>query len=707
MNFTKILFSIFTIILALNLINAVSYKYVIPETFDPCLAGFCFDENPEITVTLEQSTFYVESDKTLDLYFVIKNTGNKTGNIIIQMQPSEDDEDYFTAERVSKELEILPNSEERVKYKIYIDEDAYDDDYRLPFKIIEYHYEKGEYKQESYFLYVRLYVEEFDLIDVYLEDNQICVNYDAPYYTNLVFYNDSSRTYYISPKIRSDLMTSIKSDLIEVRRDREVKVELKINKELPIGEYDILIKQDIYEDKVYSNAKHLEKTLTLEVVDCSVENLYAYMSTRTITMESNDSKQVSLTVANSTGEDMPVYFSYKTSDPSIAVAFPNQYLDLANNSSKQNNFKVITSNTDSGYKTITIVIETPYNTIERDITINVAKSDLEVSSNLLDIPLGLKGTQEITLENNTNTTMNLYLSIKPNYIDTLQLLSSNITLNAGQSKTIKVKITPNSLGNKEYNLIVKGSKNAEYTLNYTSNSEISNVNFVSSYDNKTNPKTNSWNNLSVTLTNPYNYTIYVGLSVQGHDIETRNLNIQLNPYQTRTVDLGYMPKANASKANLVVSSNLGNKEYPITMNLIYDIENPNALELVNVPTTVGYLKDKVTKETFKVRNPNNFSLNATIKIIDNENKVFAEKTFSIAPNAETNVDLEFTMTTNTSGIIKLIAGNSIKDYNVVFTEKTGFFETGLFGLGLGNTLSIIIGAIIIVGLLVYFIVRRY
>ena len=34
------------------------------------------------------------------------------------------------------------------------------------------------------------------------------------------------------------------------------------------------------------------------------------------------------------------------------------------------------------------------------------------------------------------------------------------------------------------------------------------------------------------------------------------------------------------------------------------------------------------------------------------------------------------------------------------------FETGLFGLGFGNTLSMIFGAIIIVGLVAYFIVRR-
>ncbi len=705
MNFTKIFFSIFAIVFALSAVSA----YYIPETFDPCLFGYCFDEEsePNITVTLEQTNYYIESDKTLDLYFVIKNTGDKAGNIIIQMQPSEDDEDYFTAERVSKELEILPNSEETVKYRIYVDEDADYEKYKLPFKIIEYYYNNGKYIQDSYFVYANLYVEEFDLIDVYLEDNQVCVNYDAPYYTNLVFYNDSSRTYYVSPKVKSDLMISTKSDLIEVRRDRKVKVELKINKELPIGEYDILIKQDIYEDTVYSNAKYLEKTLTLEVVDCVAENLSVYIPTRSLNMKSTETKQINFSLTNSTGEDMSVYLSYKTSDPSIAVTFPTQQVSVRDDYSYSNNFKIITSGTSSGYKTVTIIVETPYATIEKEITINVAKSDLELSTSTLDIPLGLKGTQEITLSNNTNYTMNLYLAIKPNYVDTLILNTNNLTLTAGQSKTIKVDITPNTLGNKEYIFVVSGTKNLEYVLNYTSNSEIDNVNFVSNYDFKTNPKVNTWNNLSVTLYNPYNFTTNVTLSVEGYDVQTKNLNIQLNPNQTRTVALGYMPGNNASKANLVIGSNLGTKTYPITLDLIYDTENPKPLEFKEVPTNVGYLKDKVTKETFKVYNSNNFSVNGTLKIIDNNNLVIAEKAFSVSPNSEENVEVKFSLSENTSGIIKLIAGNSVKDYNVVFTEKTGFFETGLFGLGIGNTLSIIFGAIIIVGLLVFFIVRRH
>jgi beta-galactosidase beta subunit/5-hydroxyisourate hydrolase-like protein (transthyretin family) len=706
MNPTKILFSVFALIFTISTISAL----YIPETFDPCLMyGICFEEEsePNITVSLEQTTFYVESDKTLDLYFIVKNTGDKAGNIIIQMQPEDDEEDYFTAERVSKELEILPNSEERIKYRIYIEDNADYDKYKLPFKIIEYYYKNGDYVQDSYFLYANIYVEEFDLIDVYLENNEICVNYDAPQYTNLIFENDSSRTYYISPKIRSDLMISVKSDLIEVRRDREVKVELKINKELPLGEYDLVIKQDIYEDTVYTNPKYIEKTLTLEVVDCVEENLFVYMPTKTLTMDSDDTKQVSLSVTNSTGEEMPVYFEYKTSDPSITVTFPNKYLSLKDNTNKQNNFKIITSNTSSGSKTVTIIVETPYTTIEKDITVNVTKDNLEISSNYIDIPLGLKGTQDITLTNNTNNNMSLYLAIKPNYTDILLLQTNNLTLSAGQSKTVKVEITPKTIGSKEYTFVIAGSVNKEYTLNYTSNSEVSNINFVSNYETKTNPKVNFWNNLKVTLYNPYNFTTMVSLKVLGNDIETKTLNIQLNPYQTRSVDLGYMPGASASKANLEVSSNLGSNTYPITMNLIYDTENPKALEIKEVPTTLGYLKEKTTKETFKVYNPNNFSVNGTLKIIDNNNLIIAEKTFSISPNSETDVDVEYKINTNTSGIIKLIAGNSVKDYNVIFTEKTGFFETGLFGLGLGNTLSIIIGAIIIVGLLVYFIVRRY
>jgi beta-galactosidase beta subunit/5-hydroxyisourate hydrolase-like protein (transthyretin family) len=706
MNPTKILFSVFALIFTISTISAL----YIPETFDPCLMyGICFEEEsePNITVSLEQTTFYVESDKTLDLYFIVKNTGDKAGNIIIQMQPEDDEEDYFTAERVSKELEILPNSEERIKYRIYIEDNADYDKYKLPFKIIEYYYKNGDYVQDSYFLYANIYVEEFDLIDVYLENNEICVNYDAPQYTNLIFENDSSRTYYISPKIRSDLMISVKSDLIEVRRDREVKVELKINKELPLGEYDLVIKQDIYEDTVYTNPKYIEKTLTLEVVDCVEENLFVYMPTKTLTMDSDDTKQVSLSVTNSTGEEMPVYFEYKTSDPSITVTFPNKYLSLKDNTNKQNNFKIITSNTSSGSKTVTIIVETPYTTIEKDITVNVTKDNLEISSNYIDIPLGLKGTQDITLTNNTNNNMSLYLAIKPNYTDILLLQTNNLTLSAGQSKTVKVEITPKTIGSKEYTFVIAGSVNKEYTLNYTSNSEVSNINFVSNYETKTNPKVNFWNNLKVTLYNPHNFTTMVSLKVLGNDIETKTLNIQLNPYQTRSVDLGYMPGASASKANLEVSSNLGSNTYPITMNLIYDTENPKALEIKEVPTTLGYLKEKTTKETFKVYNPNNFSVNGTLKIIDNNNLIIAEKTFSISPNSETDVDVEYKINTNTSGIIKLIAGNSVKDYNVIFTEKTGFFETGLFGLGLGNTLSIIIGAIIIVGLLVYFIVRRY
>ena len=88
------------------------------------------------------------------------------------MQPDEDDEDYFTAERVSKDIEILPNTEERVKYRIYIEDNSDFDKYRLPFKIIEYYYKNDKYIQDSYSLYANIYVEEFDLVDVYLENNK-------------------------------------------------------------------------------------------------------------------------------------------------------------------------------------------------------------------------------------------------------------------------------------------------------------------------------------------------------------------------------------------------------------------------------------------------------------------------------------------------------------------------------------------------------
>ena len=150
------------------------------------------------------------------------------------------------------------------------------------------------------------------------------------------------------------------------------------------------------------------------------------------------------------------------------------------------------------------------------------------------------------------------------------------------------------------------------------------------------------------------------MRVLGNDIETKTLNIQLNPNQTRTVDLGYMPGANASKANLEVSSNLGSNVYPINMSLIYDTENPKTLEIKEVPTTIGYLKNKTTKKTFKVYNPNNFSVNGTLKIIDNDNSVIAEETFSIGPNTEKEVETEYKLNNNTSGIVKLIAGNSAK-----------------------------------------------
>ena len=82
--------------------------------------------------------------------------------------------------------------------------------------------------------------------------------------------------------------------------------------------------------------------------------------------------------------------------------------------------------------------------------------------------------------------MNLYLAIKQNYTDVLNIKTSHITLKSGQSKTIEIEITPKTIGNKEYKFVIAGSMNKEFTMNYASNSEISNTNFVSNYNTKTN-----------------------------------------------------------------------------------------------------------------------------------------------------------------------------------------------------------------------------
>jgi len=705
---------LFTVlVLSFTSIHALDYDFPInPEI----ITAFIPDYEPEFTITLEDDSFYIEEDEYINIDFKIENNGYKNGFVKIQFDDTDEDyEDYFTINKTSDLIEVEGNSETTVRFKLYID-NVPSDEYDLRFDILTYYYDNsGDYKElDNDYEIVELNIDDFEDIDVRLDDSVICYGSDLPVKRQLIFYNDTSTKYYIDPEVESneDLWPQVKSDIIEIPRDDDTRVEILFRKVPEIGRYQLEIDQYLYKSKIYENKQRFKKTIDVYVENCEEYNTNFYINTKIQNIKTNDKVTYNYTFYNNSESDMPVFFSGYSSDQSIAVVFTNETLLASARHSYTGSFYVLTSeDTPSGVKTITLRAETPYTTFERTVQINVLKNNLNIEVSPIDVALGLKATQAITIENNTGSDVVLSLATDAQS-DDLVLLSENIVrIGNGLKKTIYAEITPRSIGSKSYDLIVSGTVNKTKTVYYSSNYEVHDVEFVASYPSKLNATANKWETMEVSLTNPYNFEATIKLRLSNsEDLTSKYSTVILKPKQSRTVGVQYIVNKNITniRTSLEVNTDISANTYLVNIAVT---PNPNLtlpLELKEFDGVVTYRNGSESTNTIKVFNPNNYPISsAKITVLDNEDNVLGETIFDILALEEKEVEFTFTLNSenDTTGRILINADSSENALDVIYT-KSGFFESGLFNLGVGGTISIILGALIIILIVLYFTLKK-
>jgi len=138
-----------------------------------------------------------------------------------------------------------------------------------------------------------------------------------------------------------------------------------------------------------------------------------------------------------------------------------------------------------------------------------------------------------------------------------------------------------------------------------------------------------------------------------------------------------------------------------------DTSFANALILVDAPTTIAFSGESSVK--LKVNNPNGFVIkDANIVLLDSEDKTLGYAKFVILPNETREIEVKFKLDSqeDITGSVVLNTSDVPNIYYVVYINDAGYFNNGLFNLGIGGTISIVLGAIIIVLLILYFALRR-
>lgn len=675
--------------------------------------NFNIVDSANISVSAEQLNYYVQHGETLDVKFFAENQGNLDGFVTIQLQPDEDDEDYFTSESTSKTQDVATNTEEEIKFKLKINEDTPSDEYTVPFKVLKYITDaQGETQQTSSIIKITLHINDYDPVDVKFEDDVVCANTGETFTTNLVFTNEGSKTYYILPKLKSeDLWPKVKSDIIEINEDIDTKVEVTFNKIPMIGEYKVKLEQDLYESKLYTNAKYFEKFLTVKVANCKSEFVNLFVNNDSISVKQGEKGTISFDLINTTGTSMPVSISAESDDPTLNVVVDNTDAVLSTGFDYVGHIYVYpTDYTSAGIKTVTVKATTPYSTETDSASIVVVKSGLNVTANPVEIPVGTKGAQTVSLQNNTGTKLSLNIYTIGEGSDIVTANTNAITLNAGETKTVTVGIVPKTLGAKKYTLQITGGFTLSKELFYGSNTSTTPSSFVVSYTANAETILGKTVLLPITLSNPYDSTITATIKFKGAEgVTSKIAYVVLNPKTQTSTTLEYTAyTAGTLKPTLEVSTELGVENYPVTLKVKADASSANVLEIQDMPTEIPFVNGNEVTISFKVSNPNAFEVKGnTLRLTLEDGTVVGEKTFNIGSNAEKDVTVKFTVESDeeTTGTVSLISGVSENEYTVDFVKDSSFGNAGLFGLGFGGTLGIILGIVIVVLIILYFSLR--
>jgi len=654
-----------------------------------------------VSATLNRDTYMLQRGDELKIDVTFKRvcSNNDSTDVFSQLYVEDDEQDYFETKRISREFSLKCGETKKVRFKVNVNNDTPPQDtYTFYFK---YHTANNSNFTEEKEITVN--VDNFEDIDVRLQKDTFCYNQDS-YETYLVYNNDSAEDYIISTKVKSnELWPNIPTKKVEVKSyDEKEKVYLKLNRKVSVGDYNLKIDTTVWKegDTLYKNPINFQKDLTVHIVDCKKSNAEFEVSNLINDVKLGQEGLAYLNVLNKGQEELPVELRVNTDDKSLVLVLETKSKILKAGDLLRDTLHIrSTKFTSPGIKTITLSLITPYQTITRNLVINVEESDLTSSYKVVKTQVGLKAVEEVILTNHSAVSMNLTLNAISGDNDLLTLNNNVLSLAPGESKSVLITISPKTEGYKKYNLQLRGDMTKDIELYYSVSGKAPTPMFVSNYTRNYNADATGTNNISVIVSNPYNFSETLTLGLDKSDLfKYTPQTVVLKPGETKVVNIPYfLGSVNAGNysANVVVSSDLGTNTLPIKVRVKPDLTNMSALTIIDMPVKLTFVKGEDTTYKFKVHNPNNMVVSNAVLQIKNGLDVLSMVPLTLNPNEDKEVEIVLNTDTNEFiGTVSVGVNDKTSDYTVTFTTVKSNMA-GLFGLGFGSTLGIILGLIIV------------
>lgn len=671
--------------------------------------------NNEVTLNVPKTTYLMESDDTFDVEFSVTNNSVSYDNPVTNSYKveftfeDEDDQDNFDIQKSVFTGDICgPNqydsycSTNDLKAKIHIRDRISSDTYKIYLELSVNDRFVGR-------IPISVSVDEHnDILDVKLEKDTFCID-EAPYSTNLIFTNDSSSDYYIIPKMKSDdLEPRVRDSEVKVDNDKERRVFIEFEREPAIGQYELEL--DSTYRRIGSNTENdIKKKMTVTISDCTSDNQNIIIRNSNISVRTGERVPIIYEIRNTANESMQVFFRVESQDSTLNVTQDLTNATIRAKGSITNTIYVTPNPSAQGTKRITVYASTPYASLSASTNVNIIKSNVDISQKSINAVLGTKTVADITVTNNTPSTVTINLTNTSNNDDTVYFAEDTLTLAPNETKIAKLNIVPRSLGTKTVTMNVGGDSSISKDIIYKVNATMQSPSFVDNYVQRMKVEKNSTNNLQVSLYNSNNFTIDLTIGLEGdEDIQSGSAQVTgLKPQERRAVNIpfsvGNIPPKKYNM-NLVVSTELGQKKLPVVIGVDTDVSNTSPLEVSNMPVSIPFAKGKAKEVTFKIKNNNSLTINdASIKIYDGQ-KLISTQVFTIGANETKDVKTSILLNNDSSSIGKVILSgtDSSKEYEFTLTPSDSFVDTGLFGLGLGNSIGVILGLIVLVLLFAFF-----
>jgi len=692
---------ILSLILSVFLIFVVSTNFVAAAQND-------------IDIQLVDSTIYVQNENQIDIeaYIIFNGSAsNDTLDALIELEFSNDAEDFFSTDNDTKKLTLIDGIPQKVKFFVDIADDVDRDTYTL--KLNVKNLETGEVYSKN----ISVNVDDFeDDLEIEVIDGIFCPN-DA-YEAKLKFRNESNHDYYIKiTKLENfDLWPKVSTkefDLGTSSDEEEKIITVKFDRYAPVGEYVLKLEADLYENDHPSGTPILlKRNVDIAVSDCLPTDITFTINSGTQDGKAGTKTDFYFTFKNYSESNVPVEF-VATADDAMILLNQDVYSTVVDaRSSKNLRVSALPSESaTSGLKTITVKAITPYNTLTQTAYLNVNGASIALTYNVVASKIGLKTNDELKIVNNSNSLLYLNLSISGSD-DFISIDKTNVTLNPGEYAIINASIIPKSLGYKKFSLMINGDVTLTKDIYYTVDGKISNPVFVTNYSQILSVKKNTTSAIPIALTNPFNAKVTLTLSLEAtSEIIGTLQNIILNANEITVTQLQFFVGDLAVgdyKANILISSELGDVKLPLIIKVKENLSYISELELSSVPLEIKFVPNQDTKIELSVKNPNNAEIKDAVVSIMKDGQIISTKVFHLNGNEIKKVEININVPSenNFIGQIQLSAEDTTNTYEITFVPDNGFLSAGLFSLGIGSTIGIILGVIIIVLIIVLLIINR-